>query len=777
VIASRRKCRLGDLARASLRGGSWQLLALGLAALLFAACRTPAALPMGSPIEPLPGRATLVPESADYAAAELAASALASRRSHASVVMLRLESIDSVRAEAESRATGLVPYAQDLVNTLHDDALFYRRATRELLAEPELDPAFRARLEQSASDDPLTLADQRLRDARLYKTGRAFNTMIAPLSRAITSAFGALFGVARGTLGLLIAQREADELSLPERQALAHWKRFLEEHPDTPEAAEIVERVEASQARWNRTQADRALRSARRALDAGHLRIALIQSERTLRYAPEDAEAGALRERAATQLAHERERQRRSLQSPAVEVTIASERERALILALLVQPEAIAKEAEKSIAAESDGATADEARFALAIAHADANAESTMWTALQEISRGDLVKSNMARHARTSIESPEQNPYRAFQLTRRHDRRQRWLWLFFGPLLAGPRDYATLPRWAEWALGLPAFLEAFATMPNRLVTYPWLKPWPFGRAPAAYAEHYLERFPSGPHVQELRQWLLAHAERSGNWVAALEHARALEPSESVTVRDLREKAANQILEVAQRETRRDVRRHMLRELVQEYSDTQVAKSAGEQLRAQREAETPQHIRISRGFLRENPEVAGPAGLALTPGLLDGNPRNGELHPNGIVLLGGPYLEFNFLNPSGDASDEPETQRRRVSQERLARLISLLEETSLRNSLIDSDNPYALDARREAFFEHARLGLADRPDPRATSTSHFAFEGMRERYGLVRSRESVLPVDLVVQGSLSTLSLGAFPRVRMPKPTPDAVLFE
>jgi hypothetical protein len=48
--------------------------------------------------------------------------------------------------------------------------------------------------------------------------------------------------------------------------------------------------------------------------------------------------------------------------------------------------------------------------------------------------------------------------------------------------------------------------------------------------------------------------------------------------------------------------------------------------------------------------------------------------------------------------------------------------------------------------------------------------------MRERYGLVRSREPILPVELVVQGSFDDMSLGAFPRIRMPKRTPDAFLY-
>ena len=49
--------------------------------------------------------------------------------------------------------------------------------------------------------------------------------------------------------------------------------------------------------------------------------------------------------------------------------------------------------------------------------------------------------------------------------------------------------------------------------------------------------------------------------------------------------------------------------------------------------------------------------------------------------------------------------------------------------------------------------------------------------MREKYGMVRSRESILPFELVVQGSLEDLSLGAFPRMRTPRRTPDAMLYE
>ncbi len=42
--------------------------------------------------------------------------------------------------------------------------------------------------------------------------------------------------------------------------------------------------------------------------------------------------------------------------------------------------------------------------------------------------------------------------------------------------------------------------------------------------------------------------------------------------------------------------------------------------------------------------------------------------------------------------------------------------------------------------------------------------------------MVRSRESILPFDLVIKGSLTDLSFGAFPRIREPRKTPDAFLY-
>jgi hypothetical protein len=157
-------------------------------------------------------------------------------------------------------------------------------------------------------------------------------------------------------------------------------------------------------------------------------------------------------------------------------------------------------------------------------------------------------------------------------------------------------------------------------------------------------------------------------------------------------------------------------------------------------------------------------------------LIDDDNANGELHPRGVSFIGGRYLEFEFLAESGDEDDPPKKVRQKITQERLTRLVAVLDDTARRNYRVDPDSDLAADPRRDLFIERARLGLTDKADLRATAQSTYVFESARERFGMVRGRESILPFDLVVRGDLSSAGIAAFPRWRKPKETPDAFLY-
>jgi hypothetical protein len=210
--------------------------------------------------------------------------------------------------------------------------------------------------------------------------------------------------------------------------------------------------------------------------------------------------------------------------------------------------------------------------------------------------------------------------------------------------------------------------------------------------------------------------------------------------------------------VAARERRRDLRHAMLHHVTREFPDTWAGREAGVLARDEALKMTAHQVRISRGFLNENPEVAGPGGLGLEPALLDGDVSNGELHPEGVTLVGGRRIRLSFIGAEGDEDEDPHEIVTAVSDEHLARLVSRLEEASFHNSLVDDDDQLEPHAQRDLLFERARLGLADQQDDRAAAEAQFAYEGVRERYGMVRARKPILPFDIVVQGSLSELSL-------------------
>ncbi|HEY8493618.1 MAG TPA: hypothetical protein VIN04_06960, partial [Myxococcota bacterium] len=421
----------------------------------------------------------------------------------------------------------------------------------------------------------------------------------------------------------------------------------------------------------------------------------------------------------------------------------------------------------------AQGPLADEARFAQALAAAERGEESLAWELFGRLSGEEGDDRQMARHARWLIANPATNPFAAFHEARVGHVGERAQFVLLGPLARGARD-RDLPRPVEYLLEGPTLLGTIGGLPSRLLQA--LVATPPARAPMVHARRYLAQHPDGERAPEVRAWLIEAQRDAGNAYAAWQLAREDQGYDPGRLAELEREAARQMLEAAQKQKRRDLRLEMLGVIAQEHPDTEAGREAARIAHEELTRATAQSVRISRSFLLENPVVAGPQGVGLQPHLLDGRTANGELHPDGVRLVGGRVLEFALVAPGGDEDDPPELLHREVSRERLARLVALLEETAIRNALIDPLADVAPDARRDHFFERAKLGVADTPDPRASATSTYAFVGVREKYGMVRSRESILPVELVVQGSFPDLGLGAFPRLRMPKTTPDAILY-
>jgi hypothetical protein len=417
---------------------------------------------------------------------------------------------------------------------------------------------------------------------------------------------------------------------------------------------------------------------------------------------------------------------------------------------------------------------APELRFLAALDAGSAGHDDAMWEALEAL-RDEDPATPMARHADALLRDPVGHPYGAYQLARSAERRRTAAWLLLGPLAYRPDADAVGAT--RYLLDLPFRVQGAALFPIRLLfEFPWRVPTPGDEKTAVHARRYLAANPEGAHAESVREWLLDFERDRENAVGALRVAEAGGELSDAELDTLREDAAQQALRVASAEERSDLRAGLLTNVARTFPETRAGREAGVLAREQATERTPHEILLSRGFLLENPSVAGPGGLDLSPLLLDEDPRNGELHPDGVALVGGREIVLLALAESGDEDDPPERLRAQLSESQFSRLVAQLEETSFRNALLDEDDVLVPDAQRDALFERARLGLADDVDDRPAAEARFAYRGMRERYGMVRSRDALLPVELVLQGSLTDLSIGAFPRLRAPRETPDAVLY-
>jgi hypothetical protein len=741
------------------------LLPLVLAAGLLSACTAPGARPVGPPLRNAVHRAPRVPDAADHAAADLAAAALVRDVAALDQALAALQEFDAGR----ETPTGLEPAALVLRGAALESGRRHRHAVEALLERDDLDPALRRRLEHQQADDPLVRAEARVRDARRISVARAFNTVAEPVGRSLLTTALAPVRLGRAVLRYALDLYQRDPLPLQRRQALAHWKDFLARYPNAPERERVELQVHDAQVRWRKTRREQALDQAEAALDVGRHREALVLADRALRYSPEHPGAEQVRTAAAEQIEHQRRSFRESERFTSAASDFGDET-RKLALAVLLPSDA-------SWLALDDvpptSANAEAAAFAELTLRAGANQEHDHHDGLVRLAALDAETHPMARHARAALADPRRNPHDLFRAARARDRWQRTAWIFFGPLAERPPK-ASIEGALQTLVDFPGVIQAGMTLPLRILQWPWMPPPATAKVTALQARRYLVRHPQGVHRDEVLGWLARYEGARNNHVGALRLAEQREPGGDHDA--LREQAASQAFRVALGEQRRDVRQALLAGVSRRFPTTEAGDEAGRLVRIEAEEHTPQRIEISRGFLEENPEVAGPDGLDLDPALLDGNPSNGELHDDGIAWIGGRVIELAYVAASGDPDDEADRQTFAASDERLRQLVSRLEETSFRNALLDDDDPVIPDAERDLAFERARLGITKTPGVGAAPAS-FAYRGMRERYGVVRRREPILPFDIVVQGNLSDLSLGAFPRLREPKKTEDAPLYE
>jgi len=759
------------------RHDRWRALVAGLVLVLgLGACASRPPPPGGELLMPLANPAPWLPEPSDRVAARAAAAALADDKAALKEAVAKLATLSDTH-----KGEDLDALATDLLHSTLDHPEAYRKASQKLTEGWGTDPALDARLQQAINDDLLDLAWERRKDTWETYWARTFNAVSQPLGQAAFNGFVlAPLQVSTSVAHYLASFSNDEALPATDRQALALRKEYVARHPEAPESDHVRGQIAAADKKLAETMRTRRLRAARAAERSGHYALAGMEARRALFWGPSPKAEKILRESKA-RAARSRRLFEQSLEAtPLPPGGHYGPESRALAIALLLSSggqEPFAPENLEALEEQSRGTgfAAGAAAYAFAMAQYEGGQENASWKTLGALASRDPAHNAMVRHAAHLIADPWQHPYLAYRDMRSQKEAELIRWRLLGNYATQTR-YPNLPRPVALTLEAPGIASTLITSPLRLIFGRWQKGPDFQQPSAILAYRYLGLHPNGQHAEEVMRWLFDYEQQRGNAVAALRLADFLPPLPSDQRAALAEAASSQQLGFAERIRRPDRRIQALRHTSMEYPDNAPGKIAGLRVRAELEDASPQKIMVTRDFLMENPRVAGDRGLGLNPVLINGKIEDGELHPSGITLLGGLQVQFDLVGEDGDEEAPPLPVYKQISSARMSQLAAMLDETTRRNELVDPDDTLVPDADRDQFLERALLGLADRPDKRPTAQSTYVYQSMRERYGLVRGRESILPFDLVFQGNFSDFNLGAFPRWRPPRETPDIFLY-
>ena len=744
-------------------------------------------------LEPIATPARWLPNASDLASARLARAALIAKSTPelaASTTVAGAPAVeealgDLIWVERAEEHKDLLPIAIDLRNATFDNPIAYRTASRKLRSRGGLDPRLKSRLNRTIDDDPIRLAERRVFDRWHRLWARTFNTLSEPLGNSVITGFVmAPYQLVNSIVHYFADFSNDEPLSLTDRQALTLRLDFLRAHPDTELTDELERKVEKSTILLEKTLGLRRVRAAEGAFEVGNPPLALYQANVAIRALSDHPKKNTRLRKRAYRIASKAEKsvvQQRFYRARSLEARRTSdshyEAEHALAAALIRLPEG-GTEIETQLA-DYRSVAGDEGHgrieYILGLRQHESGFDSEAVERLTRLSTVPPEADTMARYAKAIVDDDWQNPYGAFERLKRKAGREELAWRIAGEWVKRTR-YPNLPRPIAYLVDSPTIALTIVLAPLRAMISPWTGAPDFRRAPSLAGYRYLVRHPAGAEQQIVVNWLYNYEGDMERWGRTLRLADLMSEFDPEIRTELVEKTAVERMGQLDRLERRDNRGAVLKGVAREFPDSKGGHAAGLQARIEYEDASPQHIGITKSFLLENPIVAGPHGIGLNLDLLNDDDADGELHPDGVLLRGGRVLEIRLIADGADKKAPPESRQRRISKERLSQIAATLDDAVRLNSLIDVDARHAHDPRRDVYLERAGLGITEDVDQRPAAESDFVYQSLRERYGLVRGRDSVLPFDLVFRGSLGDFTLGAFPRWRAPRQTPDAFLY-
>jgi len=160
---------------------------------------------------------------------------------------------------------------------------------------------------------------------------------------------------------------------------------------------------------------------------------------------------------------------------------------------------------------------------------------------------------------------------------------------------------------------------------------------------------YIRSHPNSENATEVYTVLAEAFEERGMFQKAIDYYE-LSGTGKEKIAAVKEKSAKAFLDAAKNKDR-STQEAYLTSVIDNFPESSAAAEATKKLAELAKAES-RGLRLSKQFLRDNPELYGPGGLALKASLFDGNTKNMELADHGVNLVGDDEMVIYYQTPWG-----------------------------------------------------------------------------------------------------------------------------
>jgi hypothetical protein len=608
-------------------------------------------LPEFDPFEKSPLSPQFFPDDVDKRARELLIDSLTNRKAAIEEHVKFFQTEDRRLQKQHGSSTGLAEHAQDLLNNTIDERERYLAAQRQALKNTS-SPERKKYLQAIIDEDDLTRADQLTRQSSVNEVGGVFNRLLSSVDLVGVASGNYIGAAAETAIGQAYSLLNS-EMSVEERRALARHMDHLKRYPNDPRNSKIVKEIEELEKKKTAALIRKQLDHSKQAAQKGDIDKALFYAEIASYLDAQSKIAHGELQKLSKSYLQRSEQQTHGLSAQAEKAGSAEQQKdvEKLLLALSLRDQQQTAEQAAHLEKKYAGKPlAESARDASSVALEMQGRHEEAKKIIERLASSAKTP-GVQKHSAALLQSPEYNLLATFQGARSERRAESVKYVLLGEdLLKKNLIYAAGAVAAAGPAGAVTLGAANAMMlGNNLINV--LSNNPVSAQSVIDAGvAYVRNHPDSVSATEVYRILADTFEDKGMIDKAIGyHELAGTPKEKLS--SLKQKAASALLNAATKSKGRGTQEYYLTTLLDQYPESPAAAEATKKLVEL--AKTDSHgLRMSKQFLKENPELFGPSGLGLKVSLFDGNPGNMEVADRGVNVTGDNQLLVYYQTPTG-----------------------------------------------------------------------------------------------------------------------------